>query len=219
MLRTIKSFITREGRMTASQKRTLSGLAVKYNVDCDLPQLKVHELFNNNNPIVFEIGFGTGDSLFSQAQANPMLNFFGVEVYRTGIAKLCKKLDEANIQNVRYACGDAVEIIKKIPDASLQRIQIFFPDPWPKTRHHKRRIIQPEFIKVIATKLVQGGIVHLATDWLDYAHHMQNILEVECGDLFHKVEMLRPDFRPVTKFEAKGLAKGHIIYDLLYKLI
>ena len=219
MLRTIKSFVTREGRMTPAQKNTLSGIALKYAVDCAPAQLNFSELFNNSNPLVLEIGFGTGDSLFAQAQEHPELNFFGIEVYRTGIAKLCAKVAAASLHNVRYACGDAVELVKKIPDASLQRIQIFFPDPWPKARHHKRRIIQPAFMHLLATKLVSGGIVHLATDWLDYADHMQNVLELECKLIYTKATILHPDFRPMTKFESKGLAKGHVIYDLLYRLI
>jgi tRNA (guanine-N7-)-methyltransferase len=218
MLRTIKSFISREGRMTLGQKRALTTIAMQYEVNALLAKIDLPALFHNDNPIVLEIGFGSGDSLFAQAQAHPELNFFGIEVYRTGIAKLCNKLAQANIVNVLYACGDAVEIINKIAARSLERIQIFFPDPWPKTRHHKRRIVQPAFMTVVAQKLATNGIIHLATDWLDYAQHMQNVLELDCSELFEKVSALRPDFRPTTKFEIKGLAKGHQIYDLLYKL-
>ena len=218
MLRTIKSFVTREGRMTSAQKDTLAGVALDYVVDCNVVALNFNELFNNLNPVILEIGFGTGDSLFVQAQAHSELNFFGIEVYRSGIAKLCGRVAAAELPNVRYAYGDAVELVKKIPHASLARVQIFFPDPWPKTRHHKRRIVQADFMRLLAFKLAAGGVVHLATDWLDYANHMQNVLELECNEIFSKVSTLRPEFRPVTNFERKGLAKGHVIYDLIYRL-
>jgi tRNA (guanine-N7-)-methyltransferase len=217
MLRTIKSFVTREGRMTNGQKHTLSGLALEYSIDPS-PAVLSLDAFNNSQPLVLEIGFGTGDSLFAQAQAHPELNFVGIEVYRTGIAKLCKNLANAKLTNVRYLHGDAVELIKKIPNATLARVQIFFPDPWPKTRHHKRRIVQADFMQIIASKLAKDAIIHLATDWADYAEYMQNVMEVACGQLFTKIGSTRPDFRPMTKFETKGLAKGHGIWDLLYKL-
>jgi tRNA (guanine-N7-)-methyltransferase len=230
-LREIKSFVRREGRITEGQKRALEVLfpefGIIYNLKNDLKNdlknknlLNLEKIFGNPNPVVLEIGFGMGDSLVAMAESQSHLNFIGIEVHRPGIGVLLNKIQEKNLKNIRVMDGDAVEILKNLfPDESLARVNLFFPDPWHKTRHHKRRIVQKDFLKLIAEKLVPGGVFHVATDWENYAEHMMEVLSTSpyFFNLFGEFKF-SPDAmdRPETKFERRGVKLGHGVWDLVF---
>ena len=215
--RRIRSFVRREGRLTPGQQRALDELWPRYGLDFDSPPA----LAPDAAPITLEIGFGNGDSLARMAAADPDSLYIGIEVHRPGVGHLLKILDAQGIDNVRVYCHDAVEVLaQKIPDGALDRVLLFFPDPWHKTRHHKRRIVQPDFIARVAQKLRTGGRFHLATDWEPYARHMLNAMRQSpafrntspTGDF-----VARPAYRPVTKFERRGQCLGHEVYDLVFE--
>jgi tRNA (guanine-N7-)-methyltransferase len=230
-LREIKSFVRREGRMTEGQKRALEALFPEFGILYDLNNilknspknkifLNLESIFGNQHPVVLEIGFGMGDSLISMAESQPHLNFIGIEVHRPGIGVLLNKIEEKNLKNIRVMDGDAVEILKNLfADESLARVNLYFPDPWHKTRHHKRRIVQKGFLKLLARKLVPGGIFHAATDWENYAEHMMSVLSDSpyFFNLFGE-HHFSPDAmdRPETKFERRGLKLGHGVWDLVF---
>lgn len=178
-------------------------------------------LFGRAAPLIVEIGFGMGEATAAIAQTLGNKNFIGIEVHTPGVGALLKLIGEHNIDNVRIIQHDAVEVLMNmIPDASLAGVHIFFPDPWPKKRHHKRRLIQPEFVRLLVGKLNSGGYVHLATDWGDYAHQMLEVLGQESA-LNNTPDAIggfapRPDYRGSSSFERKGLAKGHGVWDLLF---
>jgi tRNA (guanine-N7-)-methyltransferase len=219
-LRPVRSFVRREGRLTDGQQRALDELLPRYGVepDGDAP-LDFRSLFGNEAPVVLDIGFGDGAALAALAAAQPQRSFLGAEVYRPGIGRLLRQLEEEGIGNVRVVCGDAVELLRRnIPDASLGGLNLFFPDPWPKKRHHKRRMVQPEWLTLVARKLGPGGILHLATDWQDYAEHMLAVTDA-CAELDNPAGRGRyapdPGDRPQTKFERRGRSKGHGVWDLI----
>jgi tRNA (guanine-N7-)-methyltransferase len=219
--RSVRSFVLRGSRLTVGQKRALDELWPRFGVDREHGQLDFEDLFGNRHPVIMEIGFGNGDATWRMALAYPEENYLGVEVHRPGIGHLLLKLEEHGIGNVRVNCEDAVELLReRIPDAALAGIRIFFPDPWPKQRHHKRRLLQPPFVDLLARRLRAGGQLHLATDWKPYAEHM---LEVIGGDRrFENVAgagrfAARPEWRPQTRFERRGQRLGHAVYDLLYQ--
>ena len=182
--------------------------------------LDLNQLFNRKAPKVIEIGFGNGASLAEMAKSKPDTDFLGIEVHRPGVGQLLNLIDKNGLSNLRVACTDAVELLKhRIADNSLDRLQLFFPDPWHKKRHHKRRIIQPDFVKLLAKKIKLGGHLHMATDWQHYAEQMltdfsDNTNFKNCADDKY---IPRPDYRPLTKFEHRGQKLGHGIWDLLYK--
>lgn len=218
--RQIRSFVRREGRLTRGQQRALEELWPVYGIDNGNTLIKLNKEFNRDAPKVLEIGFGNGHSLVQMAVDFPENDYLGIEVHRPGVGSLLLLLREKKLNNVRVMCDDAVDILKhRIEDHSLDRIQIFFPDPWHKKRHHKRRIIQMDFIALIARKLKPGGILHMATDWENYAHHMTEVMkqmlefENTCknGDYVE-----RPVYRPLTKFEQRGQRLGHQVWDLVY---
>ena len=220
--REIKSFVVRSGRMTAGQTRGWDEYWSKYGLDPD-EALDFSDIFGNDNPVVFEIGFGMGGSLFEMASNDANMNFVGVEVHRPGVGALLASAGDAGLDNLRLLCCDAVELLKnKVPANSLARLQLYFPDPWHKKRHHKRRIVQPEFAALVASKLADGGVFHMATDWEPYAEHMAEVMNeapnyencAETGSYSPK-----PDYRPSTKFEKRGERLGHGVWDLLYKKI
>lgn len=212
MSRKIRSFVRREGRMTARQQRAIDTLWKRYVLEFN-PGLKLDTIFSTD-AITLEIGFGMGASLAEMAQQQPVMNFLGVEVHRPGVASLIADLDEQGNDNVRIICADVVEVLTQvIPDSSLDRVLILFPDPWPKQRHHKRRLVQVEFVEQLKQKLKPGGLLHLATDWQNYAEHMLEVLSKIKG--LERVSAEK-DPRPMTKFERRGLRLGHVVSDLIY---
>lgn len=225
-LRPIRSFVRREGRLTPAQQRAFEQLWSKFGIELapvnHLSEnfLSVSQVFNRDAPCILEIGFGNGESLVQTAQNQPEHNYLGIEVHRPGVGHLLLRLDELAITNVRIICADAVDVLKfYLKDASLDRIQIFFPDPWPKKRHHKRRLIQTEFVGLLAAKLKPQGILHLATDWQDYALQMLEILQASHQDFQNTTIDFapRPSERPETKFERRGQRLGHQVWDLIFQ--
>ena len=218
--RRIKSFVIRAGRFTDSQKQAVADYWSDYVVDYEGALFDLPSLFGNDNPVVLEIGFGMGDSLLQMAQQNPSLNYLGIEVHKPGIGKLLAGIARDGVQNIRIVCHDAVEVLQcAIAPESLEKVLVFFPDPWPKKRHHKRRLVQPDFMGLVCSRLRKGATVHLATDWQNYAEWMMEVLEgldeaENCNGPGHYWE--KPD-RPETKFERRGLRLGHGVWDLLYQ--
>lgn len=223
VMRPIRSFVRREGRLTPGQQKALDDLWPHFGIDDTHDPINLDSLFGRHAPVVLEIGFGNGASLAEMAQNQPEQNFIGIEVHRPGVGQLLKSIQTLELNNVRVACTDAVELLKhRIPDKSLDRVQIYFPDPWHKKRHHKRRIIQPAFVTMLADKLKHEGHLHLATDWQDYAEQMlidvsANQRFVNCGNDDGFIE--RPSYRPITKFEQRGHRLGHGVWDLLFRRV
>ena len=215
----IKSFARRQGRITPGQQKAMDDHWTLYGLDPRSP-LNPVETFGNQNPIVLEIGFGNGDSLVEMAHQDPARNYIGIEVHRPGVGHLMLKAHEAGINNLRVYCDDAIDVLNHcIADGSLDRVQLFFPDPWHKTRHHKRRIVKEEFLRLIAQKMTPHGIFHAATDWEDYA--MDMVERLEACPLFTSTVPAspfapRPDYRPLTKFESRGHRLGHGVWDLIW---
>lgn len=215
----IRSFIRRQGRATAGQKQALESHWDNY---CLSPQqpLNLTEAFGREAPLIVEIGFGNGASLADMAETNPHLNYLGIEVHKPGVGALMMALEERSIDNVRIYHHDAIEILEqKIPDHSVSGLHLFFPDPWHKRRHHKRRIVRPSFVALLERKLTSGGYFHAATDWRDYAVDMLNTLSN--SPLLNNASPSanycpRPDYRPLTKFENRGLRLGHGVWDLIF---
>jgi len=220
-IRDIKSFVLRQGRLTKGQQYAMEHYWPLYGVAAGETPLDWQQLFGNDAPLALEIGFGNGESLAAMAQAEPARNFIGIEVHTPGVGHLLHLIADQQLSNLRVMNSDAVQIIRQqIPAASLDRVQVYFPDPWHKKRHHKRRIVQAPFVSLLASRLCKGGLLHLATDWEDYAHHMADVMQASpdfksCaadGAPFSP----RPAFRPQTKFEQRGLRLGHGVWDLLY---
>jgi len=218
--RPIRSFVRRAGRLTASQQRALDELWPEFGLNFSPKPLDFARLFGREAPVVLEIGFGNGDSLVAQAAASPQTNFLGVEVHDPGIGHCMIKAHDAGISNLRLIAHDAIEVLEEqIPEASLQRINLYFPDPWPKKRHHKRRIVQPRFLDLVADRLSAGGSLNVATDWENYAEHIEETVRqsgrFECAERrVHSGD--QPLDRPGTKFERRGLRHGHRIRDWLF---
>lgn len=217
--RPVRSFVLRAGRMGSGQSRALADLGprflVPYTADA---RLDLGTLFGREAPRILEIGFGMGETTATIAAAHPENDYLGIEVHTPGVGALLKRIGEAGLTNVRIIQHDAVEVLEHLlPDASLEGVHIFFPDPWPKKKHHKRRLVQPGFIRLLADKLKPGGTLHLATDWEDYARQMLDVLAHEpalantCAGFSP-----RPAYRPLTKFERRGLKLGHGVWDLLF---
>ena len=219
--RTIRSFVRREGRLTPSQEQALEHLWPQYGIDEADGILNLDSLFKHTAPMVLEIGFGNGASLAEMAENQPNSNFIGVEVHRPGVGQLLKLIEAKQLTNLRIACTDAVTLLKhRIADNTLHRLQLYFPDPWHKKRHHKRRIIQTDFVNLLSHKIKSGGHLHMATDWQHYAEQMlddlsQNPNFINCADDLMYIP--RPDYRPLTKFEQRGQRLGHDVWDLLFQ--
>jgi len=220
--RAIKSFVLRQGRLTNAQQNALENHWQDYGIDFSEQPLDYHALFGNDNEIIVEIGFGDGDSLLQQAINQPQYNFIGIEVHGPGVGLLLRTIDDFNCSNVRIFQHDAIEVLQNmIPDKGLDCVQLFFPDPWHKKRHHKRRIVQRSFLENISSKLKVGGTFHAATDWQHYAEHILKILRAS-EDLFENTStsgdyIPRPEHRPLTKFEQRGHRLGHGVWDLIFK--
>jgi tRNA (guanine-N7-)-methyltransferase len=220
--RKIRSYILRAGRMSKGQKEARLKLAHKYLIDFrgDEP-VSFASIFGNKNPIVLEIGFGMGDTTFEIAKNNTDTNYIGIEVHPPGVGRLLKLCESESLTNVRVIERDATEVIPKMfDDGSLAGIHIFFPDPWPKKRHHKRRLINKGFVDMIATTLQEEGYLHVATDWEDYATETLKILEQNSvlQNTSHAFTA-RPDYRPTTKFERRGINLGHNVFDIVFRKI
>lgn len=218
--RRIRSFVRREGRLTPAQARALQELLPRYGVEHPGPAIEPRAIFGREAPLTMEIGFGNGEALLSAARAHPERDFLGIEVHRPGVGRLLNGLAETGTENVRVVCADAAEVVRdRLPEACLDACWVFFPDPWPKKRHHKRRLIQPQFASALASRLKPGGILHLATDWTDYAEHMLEVLDAEpllvnAAGPGHYAP--RPEWRPETRFETRGARRGHAVHDLIY---
>jgi len=219
--RSIRSFVTRAGRITPAQQRALAELWPKYGVEFAAAPLDPAALFGSVAPLRVEIGFGNGDNLLRLAAAHPQCHFLGIEVHRAGVGRLLLALEAAALRNVRIICHDAVEVLEQqLAPASLEEILILFPDPWPKKRHHKRRLIQPPFVALAAARLVPGGRLRLATDWAPYAFAMLETLSAE-GNLENLAAdgafVPRPPEREPTRFERRGERLGHEVWDLAFR--
>ncbi|MBQ4849165.1 tRNA (guanosine(46)-N7)-methyltransferase TrmB [Pseudoalteromonas sp. MMG012] len=220
-IRRIRSFVKREGRLTKGQAAAIEKCWPTIGLEHSQGLLDLSEVFGNDNDVVLEIGFGMGKSLVEMAKNAPHLNFIGIEVHKPGVGACLMEADEAGITNLRVFEHDAVEVLADcIKDASLTTMQLFFPDPWHKKRHHKRRIVQLEFVESLRSKLKVSGVFHMATDWENYAEHMLEIMNAAPGyeNLSKTSDYIpRPDNRPLTKFEQRGHRLGHGVWDLMFK--
>ena len=218
--RAIRSYVRRAGRLTNAQRSAVEqhwpafGLVPQGSLDLDA-------VFGRAAARYLEIGFGMGDALLEMAACNPEFDYLGVDVHEPGIGRVLRGLSEQALGNVKVIRGDAVQVLREhVPDASLTGVLVYFPDPWPKKRHHKRRLIQQTFVQLLSAKLACGGQLHLATDWEDYASHMLQVVDAE--PLLHNLAgdghySRRPDARPMTKFEARGTRLGHGVWDLMFE--
>ena len=215
----IRSFIRRQGRLTPGQEVALDQYWPQYGLEPEV-DYDFSKVFGRQEPLIVEIGFGNGDSLAKMAAANPDHDYIGIEVHKPGVGHLLILLHEQALTNVRVYCHDAIEILEqKIPDHSLAGLHLFFPDPWHKKKHHKRRIVRPSFVDLLNKKLQVGGYFHAATDWQHYAESMLEVLSASQGLINTSLTQdycERPDYRPLTKFEQRGLRLGHGVWDLIF---
>ena len=220
--KTIRSYVIRSGRITPSQEKALSedwaifGLDLHQGTDA-----LTHAFSNPAHEFILEIGFGMGDSLLAMAEQYPEKNFIGIEVHVPGVGRLMSEARKRNLQNLRVFCADAIDVLHDcIADNSLARVQLYFPDPWHRSRHHKRRIVQPTFVNLVVQKLRIDGVLHMATDWEPYAEVMLEVASAHsqltnmAGGAQYSA---RPDYRPETKFERRGENLGHVVHDLLFR--
>ncbi|VAW48908.1 tRNA (guanine(46)-N(7))-methyltransferase [hydrothermal vent metagenome] len=219
----IKSFALRQGRLSKAQQYALETLWPQFGLEVDNELLDFVQVFQRDAPTIVEIGFGMGKSLAEMAEATPDTNYIGIEVHRPGIGALLRLIAEKKLTNIRIFNHDAIDVLEqKIPKNSLAGLYLFFPDPWHKKRHHKRRIIQPSFVKNIALYLKARGFFHMATDWEDYAEYMMEVMSsaTEYRNISgEKSYAPRPDYRPLTKFEQRGQRLGHGVWDLIFERI
>ncbi len=220
-LRTNRSFVIREGRFTSAQKKAWGELWPKYGIPNEgIEKIVPNEWFVKSQPIILDIGFGSGDSLVSLAQQGPDFNFIGVEVYRPGIGAVLQKIDKLELNNIRIINADVMQLLKTKFNADLfSGVMVWFPDPWPKTKHHKRRLIQEEFLQELVKVMLPNSILHLASDWQPYVKFMVKHVDVvkKFIPTNSPINPLKLD-RPPTRFEQRGLRKGHEVTDLIYHL-
>lgn len=217
-VRRIRSFVTRAGRLSTGQERAINELGPKFCIPFSKIPIDYMALFGREAKTIFEIGFGMGETTATIAENLPDLNFIGVDVHTPGVGNLLKLIDEKKLSNVRIIQHDAVEVLEEmIQENSLDGVHIFFPDPWHKARHHKRRLIQPDFVRFLSTRMRDGAYLHCATDWQNYAEQMLEVLSAE-PSLVNTASAYakRPYYRPVTKFEKRGLRLGHGVWDLVF---
>ena len=217
--RPIRSFVLRQGRVSVAQARACAQLLPRYGIPYAPQPLDLERTFGRSAPKILEIGFGMGETTAAIAAAHPENDYLGIEVHTPGVGSLLKLIDERSVGNLRLIQHDAVEVLREmIAPGALDGAHIFFPDPWPKKRHHKRRLVQPDFVALLASRIKPGGYVHLATDWQEYAEQMLAVLSAE--------PMLantaagyapRPHYRPQTKFETRGLKLGHGVWDVVFR--
>ncbi|MDH5785178.1 MAG: tRNA (guanosine(46)-N7)-methyltransferase TrmB [Chromatiales bacterium] len=222
-LRRIRSFVRREGRLTPGQQRAMDELFPRFGIVQDDEMLDLDAIFGRTAPRILEIGFGNGESLAEIARNHPENDYLGIEVHRPGVGHLLQLIEEQGLINLRVMSEDAVEIMQRqLPDGSLDALYLFFPDPWHKKRHHKRRQVNPAWAQLVRSKLRLGGRLHMATDWEHYAEWMRDVLNDAEG--FHNLSktgdyVAKPDYRPETKFERRGLRLGHGVWDLVFEKI
>ncbi|HEU4855760.1 MAG TPA: tRNA (guanosine(46)-N7)-methyltransferase TrmB [Rhodanobacteraceae bacterium] len=218
--RAIRSFVLREGRITPAQQRAFAQHWTRFGIDYTGTRRDFDALFGRAAPRVLEIGFGNGEALAWAGEHDPVRDYLGIEVHRPGVGRVMNALAARAVPNVRIWNHDAVEVLRdEIPPVALDEVRIWFPDPWPKKRHHKRRLIQPAFVELLATRVRPGGLLHLATDWAEYASHMREVLAAQPPWRLREGasgEARRPAWRIETRFERRGLALGHMVTDLLY---
>ncbi|MGV6858185.1 MAG: tRNA (guanosine(46)-N7)-methyltransferase TrmB [bacterium] len=221
-LRQIKSFVLRTGRLTTAQQQALVEQWPLFGIDYTPETLVFKEVFGRDAPVTLEIGFGNGRSLSTMASNHRDQDFIGVEVHTPGVGQILQHIAEDELTNLRVIRHDALDVLEHmIPSSSLDKLQLFFPDPWHKRRHHKRRIVQRSFTRLVASRLKPGGILHMATDWEDYARHMLGVMqespEFENTAIEGEDFSPRPDERPITRFERRGHRLGHGVWDLLWR--
>jgi tRNA (guanine-N7-)-methyltransferase len=220
-LRSIRSFVRREGRITPAQQRALNELWSRYGIEAGGAAIDFTRVYGREAPVILEIGFGNGEALAAAAAMHPEIDYLGIEVHRPGAGSLLRRLAAQEIKNVRVMLADAKEVLAtQIPESSLFGVHLFFPDPWPKKRHHKRRLVQPEFAGMVCRKLRPGGYFHLATDWEDYAGQMGLVLSATPGlvDASASEQFARlVGSRLSTRFEHRGRRLGHEVRDLVFQ--
>jgi tRNA (guanine-N7-)-methyltransferase len=219
--KSIRSFVIRAGRITVGQKNAFDTWWPVFGLSLFKGRIDPEQVFSRKAPLVVEIGFGMGDSLLEMARNEPDKNFVGIEVHPPGVGRLINVAGQENLTNLRVYMADAMDVLEDcIPDGSIDRLQLYFPDPWHKKKHHKRRILQPAFVKKIHPKLAEDGIFHMATDWQAYAEHMLEVMNAATEfvtDLTENGYAPRPDYRPITKFEKRGARLGHGVWDLIFR--
>ncbi len=218
--RHIRSFVMRSGHITDSQRNTRDRLLPTWGIPYAPEAIDFKRIFGRDGPMILEIGFGMGETTAEIAQQNPQWNILGLEVYRPGVGALLSKIEQRGLTNIRVIEHDAVEVLAHmVPDDYLDGVHIYFPDPWPKKRHHKRRLIQSPFLSQLVQKLKPGGYLHMATDWPDYATQMLEVCSQEIALENRAKEGFspRPDWRPLTKFEARGIRLGNPVADLIFQ--
>ncbi|MGQ0286581.1 tRNA (guanosine(46)-N7)-methyltransferase TrmB [Pasteurellaceae bacterium 22721_9_1] len=221
--RKVRSFVLRTGRLSEFQRNIMNENWADYGLDHQTSHFNFEQIYGNSYPVILEIGFGMGKSLVEMAEQNPDKNYLGIEVHTPGVGACLAYALEKGVKNLRVICHDATEILRDcIADGALAGLQLFFPDPWHKAKHHKRRIVQPHFVETVTQKLASGGFIHFATDWQNYAEHMLEVLqsmENQVGIYNTSATndyIPRPDFRPLTKFEQRGHRLGHGVWDLYF---
>ncbi|MCH7815831.1 MAG: tRNA (guanosine(46)-N7)-methyltransferase TrmB [Proteobacteria bacterium] len=220
--RPIRSYVIRAGRLTVSQRRAIDLYWQRYVIDYAAEPLQLDSVFSTNTKLIVEIGFGMGDSLLHMARQDPASNFIGIDVHRPGVGKLLQGIAAHELGNLKIICHDAKEVMQHCFCAqSIDRLLILFPDPWPKKRHHKRRLVQSDFIALITKKLKAGAEVHLATDWQAYAEQMMEVMEAtdELTNQMGSAQYWQEPHRPQTKFERRGMRLGHGVWDLLFSKV
>ncbi|HUX62323.1 tRNA (guanosine(46)-N7)-methyltransferase TrmB [Sulfuricella sp.] len=219
--RPIRSFVLRQGRMSNAQTRALETLLPRWGIPYQESRLDLDAAFGRSAPKILEIGFGMGDSTAAIAAAHPQNDYLGIEVHGPGVGSLLNQIEALGLTNLRVIQHDAVEVLKHMIDpASLDGVHIFFPDPWHKKKHHKRRLIQPELVALLCEKLKPGGYLHAATDWQEYAEHILAVLAAEPGLANTAADYApKPDYRPLTKFEQRGIKLGHGVWDIVFREI
>ncbi len=218
--RHIRSFVMRSGHITDSQRNTRDRLLPTWGIPYAPEAIDFKRIFGRDGPMILEIGFGMGETTAEIAQQNPQWNILGLEVYRPGVGALLSKIEQRGLTNIRVIEHDAVEVLAHmVPDDYLDGVHIYFPDPWPKKRHHKRRLIQSPFLSQLVQKLKPGGYLHMATDWPDYAAQMLEVCsqEISLENRAKEGFSPRPDWRPLTKFEARGIRLGNPVADLIFQ--
>jgi tRNA (guanine-N7-)-methyltransferase len=215
----IRSYVLRQGRFSPAQQRAHAELLPRFGLPPGREPLDFRALFGREAPVIAEIGFGMGETTARIAAAHPGNDYLAIEVHSPGVGSLLKQIGEQGLTNVRIAQHDAVEVLReRVAPGSLAGIHVFFPDPWPKKRHHKRRLIQPAFAELAASRLARGGRLHVATDWQEYAEHVLQVLCATPGLRNTAADFApRPESRPETKFERRGLKLGHGVWDLVFE--